>query len=139
MNINTPLSLLLSFIFMIFSLGNIQAQKQRGTGNVQPQQFSRMTFEQQRNLVYVWKNQSSLVQMPADFEQKAKDYYSKGLLDEYGYNKNSGFFRPLFNEEMQPADRVNYCTFLLDNFTEADMPLSLIRETKASLLKRVIK
>ncbi len=117
----------------------MQAQKQKGTENVQQHLFSQLSFEQQRDLVYVWKNQSSSVQIPTMFEQIAKDYYAKELLDDHGYNKNSGFFRPLFNEEMQPADRVNYCTFLLDNFTEADMPLSLIRETKASLLKRVIK
>jgi len=134
-----------TFTFLLFLLasfsflpGKITAQN-KSSIEITQSSFQQMDSEQQRVLVHSWMNQSVSIVIPNEFEKAAQDFYVKEKGDENAYRKYTVVFRPLFNEALSPTDKLNFCQYLLDNFTENELPVQLIREQGFILKNKTTK
>jgi len=139
MKLTIFLTLYISALLICGSAGSTGAQSLPSIESMSRSHFQQMSFDAKKALFYSWVNKSSSINIPSEFEKRAQDYYLTALHDDHGYRKHLVFFRVLFNESLHAIDRINFCSFLLDHFSDEDIPLSLIRETKDSLVRSSIK
>jgi hypothetical protein len=139
MKLTTFLTLCIAALLICGSAGSTDAQSLPSIESMSQSHFKQMSFDDKKALFYSWVNKSGSINIPSEYEKRAQDYYLAALRDDHGYRKHLVFFRVLFNESLHVIDRINFCSFLLDNFSDEYIPLSLIRETKDSLVRSTLK
>jgi hypothetical protein len=81
--------------------------------------------------VQQWMNESTATIIPTWFLDKASSHYTNRTI----FSKYLGVLKPLFNEHITQQDRSGYITYLLQNFSEEEVPHMLLHELQLSLIQ----
>lgn len=99
--------------------------------------FEQLTSAEQRIQVQAWMNSSQDVLLPAEIAEQAKKFYGPGTQGDMLFKKNTFVLAPLFNKRLAIADRLSYCNYLLNHFTEEEIPLDIVRNCKRTFMNPV--
>jgi hypothetical protein len=114
-----------------------QAQSFSQPESISGAHFIKLNYEQKRIFARNLMNKSQLVEIPDEFGSSAREFYLTQVQNEQAYLKYKELFRPLFNHKTHRIDIINYCSFLLENFPEDEIPLQLVRTRQAFLINNI--
>lgn len=124
-------------ILLIFLLGGPRLAAQSPQATQAGLRFEQLDPEARRKQVQSWMNESMQIDLPAEAAQVARNFYGPDATGEILYRKNRLVLAPLFNSQLSTGDRLGYCNYLLQHFTEEEIPLDLVRTCKRELLNPV--
>lgn len=124
-----------ALMLMTISLASI-AQNERYDEHVGITSFKALPFEEQRQLAYHWVNTSDSIVLPANILQEFEDHY-KALELKVNYSKKYlSWLKPIYNTGLTDIDKVNFCQFVLNVFSNEELPKEMIVREKNRLINK---
>lgn len=121
----------------MISTFNIQAQVIAKSEMLASVSFHQMDIDEQRKLIQLWLNKSESVSLSQDIRSELEVYYQGHSIHPKAAAKYNLVYKTLYNEKLEVMDRINYCSFILQNYTEEEVSLEHIQQLKIKLMQRI--
>ena len=131
-NATQGLKYMVSILFFCFHL-------QENTLYAQQSSFHNLSDKLQQEQIAQWMNQSAFISMDAVWAETLSDYYKQLNIQENAAKKNAMLYQPIFNNKISALHRIDYCTYLLQHFSEEEICFAFIHKQLSLLRNQKIK